>query len=186
MFIVLLNLVKVNDSCTEFSNFSIVPKAKGHIMDKIYNRIENLCAARGVNITSMCKAAGVPRSALSDYKAGRIKSLSADKLQKIASYLDVSIDEILGTTTRKRGKRIPTDNPEWRHPYLLNKYLEGNITPEEKEELEDLQLLNRIAGYLDQLTEEGKQEAEKRVKELSEIPRYQAQPSTDGKDIPEE
>ena len=161
-----------------------------HIMDEIYKRIETLCTARGVNITSMCKAAGVPRSALSDYKAGRIKSLSADKLQKIASYFDASIDEILGTTTRKR---IPTDIPEWRYPYLLNKHLEGDITPEEKEELENLQLLNRIAGYLGQLTEEGKQEAEKRVKELSEIPRYQAQPSTEptnptpeGKDTSEE
>ena len=65
-------------------------------MDEIYKRIEDLCIHAGVNITSMCKEAGVPRSALSDYKAGRIKSLSADKLQKIAAYFGVSVDYLLG------------------------------------------------------------------------------------------
>ena len=49
----------------------------------------------------MCKEAGVPRSALSDYKAGRIKTLSADKLSKIAAYFNVSVDYLLGNTDQK-------------------------------------------------------------------------------------
>lgn len=65
-------------------------------MDELYNRIETLCKEAGENITTMCKLAGVPRSALSDYKAGRIKSLSADKLSKIASHFNVSVDYLLG------------------------------------------------------------------------------------------
>ena len=56
-------------------------------MDEMYKRIEQLCREAGVNVTTMCREAGVPRSALSDYKAGRIKSLAADKLAKIAGFL---------------------------------------------------------------------------------------------------
>lgn len=52
-------------------------------LDEMYKRIEQLCREAGVNVTTMCREAGVPRSALSDYKAGRIKSLAADKLAKI-------------------------------------------------------------------------------------------------------
>ena len=64
-------------------------------MEYLYDRIEALCASRKVNITQMCKDAGVPRSALSDFKAGRIKSISADKLAKIADYFKISADFLL-------------------------------------------------------------------------------------------
>ena len=65
-------------------------------LDEMYKRIEQLCREAGVNVTTMCREAGVPRSALSDYKAGRIKSLAADKLAKIAGYFNVSVDHLLG------------------------------------------------------------------------------------------
>lgn len=65
-------------------------------MDGLYERIEQLCGERGINITQMCKEAGVPRSTLSDYKANRIKSIATDKLAKIADYFDVSVDYLLG------------------------------------------------------------------------------------------
>ena len=65
-------------------------------LDEMYERIEQLCREAGVNVTTMCREAGVPRSALSDYKAGRIKSLAADKLAKIAGYFNVSVDHLLG------------------------------------------------------------------------------------------
>ena len=70
-------------------------------MGEIYKRIEDLCKSSKINITVMCKEAGVPRSALSDYKAGRIKTLSADKLSKIATYFNVSVDYLLGNTDQK-------------------------------------------------------------------------------------
>lgn len=71
-------------------------------MEEIYKRIERLCDNAGINITTMCKMAGVPRSALSDYKAGRIKSLSADKLSKIAAYFGVSVDYLLGNEEKEK------------------------------------------------------------------------------------
>ncbi|MCI6959066.1 MAG: helix-turn-helix transcriptional regulator [Oscillospiraceae bacterium] len=65
-------------------------------MSEIYERIESLCKKSGINITIMCKETEVPRSALSDYKAGRTKSLSTATLSKIAVYFGVSVDYLLG------------------------------------------------------------------------------------------
>jgi len=62
----------------------------------LYERIESLCSAKGINITLMCKNAGVPRSALSDYKAGRKKTISITNLEKIAEYFEVTVDYLLG------------------------------------------------------------------------------------------
>lgn len=71
-------------------------------MDELYKRIEALCAEKGINITTMCKESGIPRSALSDYKAGRIKSLSTDKMAKIADYFGVTIDYLLGNEQKEK------------------------------------------------------------------------------------
>ena len=78
-------------------------------MDDLYARIEDLCKSAGTNITTMCRESGVPRSALSDYKAGRIKSLSVDKLSKIANYFGVSIDYLLGNTEQKEKPLVNED-----------------------------------------------------------------------------
>lgn len=78
-------------------------------MDDLYARIENMCKSAGTNITTMCRESGVPRSALSDYKAGRIKSLSTDKLSKIANYFGVSIDYLLGNTEQKEKPLVNED-----------------------------------------------------------------------------
>ena len=77
---VIVNIILLN------SVIGIVPKMEAIALDEMYKRIEQLCREAGVNVTTMCREAGVPRSALSDYKAGRIKSLAADKLAKIAGY----------------------------------------------------------------------------------------------------
>lgn len=71
-------------------------------MQDVYNRIEKICRENGINITQMCKAAGVPRSALSDFKAGRKQTISIINLEKIASYFNVSIDYLLGKTDEKK------------------------------------------------------------------------------------
>ena len=47
------------------------------------------------NISKLCPELGFSRSTLSDLKAGRINSLSSQKLQKIADYFSVSVDTLL-------------------------------------------------------------------------------------------
>jgi transcriptional regulator with XRE-family HTH domain len=67
-------------------------------MSDLYDRIEQMCSTQGINITEMCREAGVPRSALSDYKVGRKKSISLKNVEKIADYFDTTVDYLLGRT----------------------------------------------------------------------------------------
>ncbi len=78
-------------------------------MPEIYERIEKMCKEKSVNITAMCKACGVPRATLTDYKKGRIQSLSAKTLKKIAEYFEVSVDYLYGgnnTATVERELKV--------------------------------------------------------------------------------
>lgn len=61
----------------------------------LYERIDKLCKDNGTNITQMCKEAGVQRSALSDYKSGKNKTISFANLQKIADYFNMTVDELV-------------------------------------------------------------------------------------------
>ena len=65
-------------------------------MNDLYKKIEELCSNKGVNITTMCKNAGISRAPLSDLKMGRNKKLSTDTLKKIAMYFNVSVDYLMG------------------------------------------------------------------------------------------
>ncbi len=62
----------------------------------VYDLIEELCIKKGVNISVLCKDCGIHRSTMTDYKKGRIKSLSADTLCKIADYFGVSVGYLCG------------------------------------------------------------------------------------------
>ena len=65
-------------------------------MTPIYQRIEELCRKKGINVTALCQQCKIARASLSDYKTGRKKSLSADTLSKIAEYFGVSVDYLYG------------------------------------------------------------------------------------------
>lgn len=69
-------------------------------MNEMYKRIEDLCKARGVNMTAMCREAGVPRSNLSDLKYGRTAALATVNLNRIAKFFDVPMDYLLGKDGR--------------------------------------------------------------------------------------
>ncbi|MEG2769767.1 MAG: helix-turn-helix transcriptional regulator [Oscillospiraceae bacterium] len=68
----------------------------------LYERIEEMCKAKRINITTMCKEANIPRSALSDYKTGRKQSITLPNIQKIADYFDISIDNLLGNEPKEK------------------------------------------------------------------------------------
>ncbi len=63
----------------------------------VYDLIEELCMKKGITVTTLCRECKIPRSTLSDYKKGRIKSLSADTLCKIADFFDVSVGYLCGS-----------------------------------------------------------------------------------------
>ncbi len=62
----------------------------------VYDLIEELCMKKGISVTALCRECKIPRSTLSDYKKGRVKSLSADTLCKIADYFGVSVGYLCG------------------------------------------------------------------------------------------
>lgn len=122
-------------SITEFRNYGIVPKLGDIFLNTIYERIEGLCKKAQINITIMCKESGVPRSALSDYKAGRTKSLSADKLSKIASYFGVSVDYLLGNEKKEGTPAGEHDILDDADIAFYNRYT--SLNEDEKEDMRD-------------------------------------------------
>lgn len=64
-------------------------------MSDLYRNIHALCEKEGIKDGTLCANIGIRRSFLSELKAGRTKSLSAEVLSKIASYFNVSVDYLL-------------------------------------------------------------------------------------------
>lgn len=65
-------------------------------MSPMYDCIEDLCRRQGTNITAMCRALGIPRSILSELRAGRTRTLSLKNAEKIAAFFDVPVETLLG------------------------------------------------------------------------------------------
>ena len=80
-----------------FGNFGSMHRNGGIEVSNMYDKIEKLCNSKGVNVTRMCKEAGVPRGNLSDLKMGRSAALSAKNLGKISAYFNVPIESLLSS-----------------------------------------------------------------------------------------
>lgn len=109
-------------------------------MNELYARLEALCTQKGVTVSAMCKASGVSRSALTDLKMGRQNSLSAGKLQKLASYFGVSVESLLGA----REPELTMDS------FTYAMYQEGQALTEENK-----QRLLEMAKFFRQQQEKG-------------------------------
>ncbi len=64
-------------------------------MPETYERIAELCRKHKITVTDLCKICQIPRASLSDYKMGRIKTLSALTLSKISEHFGVSVEYLL-------------------------------------------------------------------------------------------
>ena len=64
-------------------------------MSDLYSNIHALCENEGIKDGTLCSNIGIRRSFISELKAGRTKSLSAEVLSKIAAYFNVSVDYLL-------------------------------------------------------------------------------------------
>lgn len=65
-------------------------------MGNLYETIQQLCNRRGIRPGRLCSDLGLSRSLMTDLKMGRKKSLSAQTAQKIATYFDVTVAQLLG------------------------------------------------------------------------------------------
>lgn len=62
----------------------------------LYNRIKELCSKKGISISKLESELGFSNSSIKKWE--RISSPSIDKIVKVASYFDVSVDYLLGRT----------------------------------------------------------------------------------------
>lgn len=116
-------------------------------MSALYERIEELCRARGINITVMCRESGVARGSLTDLKMGRIEGLSARALGKLADYFEVPMEYLLGMETEKKpapggGREVTLDD------FSYAMYRESRVLTEEnkKKLLEMAEFFRRQQG----------------------------------------
>lgn len=65
-------------------------------MSDLYEKILRLCKEKGVDVAQMCHDSCIPSSLLSDFKAGRVDSISTCNLAKIADYFCIALDELIG------------------------------------------------------------------------------------------
>ena len=97
-------------------------------MSDLYNRIATLCSKKGVKIGTMCNELGISRGNVTGLKMGRKKGFSASALQRMADYLDVTVDYLLN------GDSKVTISDELLMQGLLDGDIDG-FTPEMLEEV---------------------------------------------------
>ena len=87
----------------------IIYKKRGENLDTL-NKILFLIEERGLKQQFVLKEFGYDKSFFSDWKAGKIKHLSGDKIIKFAEYFDVSTDYLLGWTQKRTSYRAENVN----------------------------------------------------------------------------
>ena len=65
-------------------------------MGTLYENIKSLCEKKGVTPSKVCVDLGFSKTIMSSLKSGRTTSLSTSKLQAVADYFGVTIDELVG------------------------------------------------------------------------------------------
>lgn len=76
-------------------------------MSALFCNIHALCEKEGIKDGTLCANIGIRRSFLSELKAGRTKSLSAEVLSKIAAYFNVSVDYLLTGEQKENPSKQP-------------------------------------------------------------------------------
>lgn len=107
----------------------------------LYRNIEKLCNEKGIDVTTMCREAGVSSGSLSDLKTNRISSLSLKTINKIADYFQISVDEIQGKNSPVKENKKTAKQDE--KIILLARHLE------EIPESDRKQLINTFQNTID-------------------------------------
>ena len=107
-------------------------------MSDLYSNIHALCEKEGIKDGTLCANIGIRRSFLSELKAGRTKSLSAEVLSKIAAYFNVSVDYLLTGEQKENPPQPPQSEVD-----ADIKWIEQKLVEMSKEKREALMKLIR-------------------------------------------
>lgn len=84
-------------------------------MEGLYERIVLLCRKKGITPSFMCDQLHIRKAVISDFKAGRTKSMHTDTIASFAEYLGTSCDYLLlGREFRMTDEENALLNA-WRH-----------------------------------------------------------------------
>lgn len=100
---------------------------------------------KGLKDADVVKATGITKSTFSDWKSGRSKP-KQDKLQKIADFLEVSVDYLM-TGEEKEGDRyyLNDETAQVAQEIFKNKELRALFDVQRDMEPEDLKALHQMA-----------------------------------------
>lgn len=62
----------------------------------LYERIEQLAEQKGLTICGLCKKAKVAASSIYEIRSGRKSGISRNTAEKLATALEISVDELYG------------------------------------------------------------------------------------------
>lgn len=72
----------------------------------MYNRIKELCDEKKISPSRLAVTLGFSKNLFGELKSGRAKSLSMDKINKIADYFDVSPQYLVFGETEKSANDV--------------------------------------------------------------------------------
>lgn len=127
------------------------------------NRISYLVAKKGVSLKEVATKANIPYTTLYSMVKRDGKKVEYETLEKIAQALDISVNDIL---------EIPDASSL---PGLIDSaYMdnEENIT-----NVNEIYRKEKLMEFFSLLNRDGQEKAVERVEELTEIPKYQKDPS---------
>ena len=65
-------------------------------MGDLYSNIKHQCDLRGITPARLCADLGMPKSTTTELKMGRARTLSYDKMKKMADYFGISVEQLAG------------------------------------------------------------------------------------------
>lgn len=107
-----------------------------------------LCIERKTNVTALCKKAVVSRSALSELKAGRTKSLSIEIAGKLATALDITVDCLLGNEETKKGPVYDDEANEMMREMYERPELRALFKTSKKATADDIRAVDQLLKHM--------------------------------------
>lgn len=93
-----------------------------------YDRFANLCKQKGVSMSRAALDAGISKSLVTKWKSNKVKTPSAEVIEKLCAYFNMSVAELLGEEREKPTAIGDGLSDEDRQIMELSRLL----TPEEK------------------------------------------------------